>query len=146
VHFSRQRVWGVPIPIFYCEDCGEPLVNEATIEKVADIFEKEGSDAWWAHPAEELLPEGTKCAKCGGTHFRKEKDIMDVWFDSGSSHMGVLQTSGTAMAGRYVPRRQRPAQRLVPVVPADVCRRHGPRAVQSRPDPRLCARWVKAAR
>ena len=88
---SRQRVWGVPIPIFYCEDCGEPLVNEATIEKVADIFETEGSDAWWAHPAEELLPEGTKCAKCGGTHFRKEKDIMDVWFDSGSSHMGVLR-------------------------------------------------------
>ena len=88
---SRQRVWGVPIPIFYCEDCGEPLVNEATIDKVANIFEKEGSDAWWSHTAEELLPEGTKCPKCGGTRFRKEKDIMDVWFDSGSSHMGVLR-------------------------------------------------------
>ena len=88
---SRQRVWGVPIPIFYCEDCGEPLINEDTVEKIATIFDKEGSDAWWNHTAEELLPEGTKCPKCGGTHFRKEKDIMDVWFDSGSSHMGVCK-------------------------------------------------------
>ena len=87
---SRQRVWGVPIPIFYCEECNEPLVNEATIEKIADIFEKEGSDAWWKYEADQLLPEGTKCPKCGHTHFRKEKDIMDVWFDSGSSHMGVM--------------------------------------------------------
>lgn len=88
---SRQRVWGVPIPIFYCEDCGEPLINEETVEKIATIFDKEGSDAWWNHTAEELLPEGTKCPKCGCTHFRKEKDIMDVWFDSGSSHMGVCK-------------------------------------------------------
>lgn len=87
---SRQRVWGVPIPIFYCEDCGEPLITPDTISHLAAIFEKEGSDAWWAHTAEELLPEGTKCAKCGGTHFRKESDIMDVWFDSGSSHRAVL--------------------------------------------------------
>jgi isoleucyl-tRNA synthetase len=87
---SRQRVWGVPIPIFYCENCNEPLVNEATIDKIADIFEKEGSDAWWKYEADALLPEGTKCPKCGHTHFRKEKDIMDVWFDSGSSHMGVM--------------------------------------------------------
>ena len=88
---SRQRVWGIPIPIFYCEDCGEPLITPETIAKIADIFEKEGSDAWWAHSAEELLPEGIKCSKCGGTHFRKETDIMDVWFDSGSSHMGVCK-------------------------------------------------------
>ncbi len=88
---SRQRVWGIPIPIFYCEDCGEPLITPETIAKIADIFEKEGSDAWWAHSAEELLPEGMKCSKCGGTHFRKESDIMDVWFDSGSSHMGVCK-------------------------------------------------------
>ena len=88
---SRQRVWGVPIPIFYCQDCGDSLVNEATIESVANIFEKEGSDAWWAHSAEELLPAGTKCPKCGGTHFTKETDIMDVWFDSGSTHMSVLR-------------------------------------------------------
>ena len=87
---SRQRVWGVPIPIFYCEKCNEPLVNEETIDKIANIFEQEGSDAWWKYEADQLLPEGTKCLKCGHTHFRKEKDIMDVWFDSGSSHMGVL--------------------------------------------------------
>ncbi len=87
---SRQRVWGVPIPIFYCEDCGEPLITPETVDHIANIFAKEGSDAWWAHPAEELMPAGTKCAKCGGTHFRKETDIMDVWFDSGSSHRAVL--------------------------------------------------------
>ena len=86
---SRQRVWGVPIPVFYCDNCGEHLINEATIDSVANWFEKEGSDAWWAHTAEELLPEGTVCPKCGGKHFHKESDIMDVWFDSGSSHMAV---------------------------------------------------------
>lgn len=89
---SRQRVWGVPIPIFYCEDCKEHLVNDDTINAVADLFAKEGSDAWWAHSAEEILPQGTKCPKCGGTHFRKESDIMDVWFDSGSSHAAVCKT------------------------------------------------------
>lgn len=89
---SRQRVWGVPIPIFYCEDCNEHLVNDDTINAVADLFAKEGCDAWWAHSAEEILPQGTKCPKCGGTHFRKESDIMDVWFDSGSSHAAVCKT------------------------------------------------------
>lgn len=89
---SRQRVWGVPIPIFYCEDCNEHLVNDDTINAVADLFAKEGSDAWWAHSAEEILPQGTKCPKCGATHFRKESDIMDVWFDSGSSHAAVCKT------------------------------------------------------
>ncbi len=88
---SRQRVWGVPIPIFYCRSCGEPLVNESTIEHVADIFEREGSDAWFAKSEAELLPAGTACAKCGHAEFRKETDIMDVWFDSGSSHMAVLE-------------------------------------------------------
>lgn len=86
---SRQRVWGVPIPVFYCDNCDEHLINETTINAVADWFEKEGSDAWWAHTAEELLPKGTVCPKCGCTRFHKEKDIMDVWFDSGSSHMAV---------------------------------------------------------
>ncbi|PZE22635.1 isoleucine--tRNA ligase [Paenibacillus xerothermodurans] len=88
---SRQRVWGVPIPIFYCRSCNEPIVNQDTIEHVAQIFEQEGSNAWFQKDEEELLPEGTTCPKCGHDHFRKETDIMDVWFDSGSSHMGVLE-------------------------------------------------------
>ncbi len=87
---SRQRNWGVPIPIFYCEDCGEHLINDATIDAVANLFAAEGSNAWYNHPADEILPSGTKCPKCGGTHFRKESDIMDVWFDSGSTHAAVL--------------------------------------------------------
>ena len=87
---SRQRTWGVPIPIFYCDDCGKPIVDKATIERVAEIFGREGSDAWWIREAAELLPEGFVCPDCGGKAFRKEKDIMDVWFDSGSSHMAVL--------------------------------------------------------
>ncbi len=86
---SRQRVWGVPIPVFYCEDCGEHIINDTTINAVADLFGKEGSDAWWARSAEEILPAEFTCPKCGGKHFRKESDIMDVWFDSGSSHRAV---------------------------------------------------------
>jgi isoleucyl-tRNA synthetase len=88
---SRQRKWGVPIPIFYCEDCGEPLIDKEAMLAVADLFEKEGSNAWFTHQASEILPEGTKCAKCGGKSFSKEKDIMDVWFDSGTSHAAVLK-------------------------------------------------------
>ncbi|MEG1727557.1 MAG: isoleucine--tRNA ligase [Acidaminococcaceae bacterium] len=88
---SRQRVWGVPIPIFYCEDCGVSIVNDATINAVADLFGKEGSDAWWAHSAAEILPADTVCPQCGGQHFTKETDIMDVWFDSGSSHEAVCK-------------------------------------------------------
>ena len=88
---SRQRKWGVPIPIFYCADCGEPLVDKEAMLAVADLFEKEGSNAWFTHEADDILAAGTKCAKCGGTHFEKEKDIMDVWFDSGSSHRSVCK-------------------------------------------------------
>ncbi len=89
---SRQRTWGVPIPIFYCRGCGHPLVNDETIDKVAGIFEKEGSNAWFDKEESELLPEGTVCPECGHREFRKETDIMDVWFDSGSSHAAVLET------------------------------------------------------
>ncbi len=89
---SRQRAWGVPIPIFYCRSCNEPLVNEQTIEHVAVIFAKEGSGAWFTREEKELLPNETVCPKCGHREFRKETDIMDVWFDSGSSHVGVLAT------------------------------------------------------
>ena len=88
---SRQRSWGVPIPAFYCDDCGKWIITSETMKKVEEIVEKEGTDAWWAHSAEELLPEGFKCPHCGGTHFHKEKDIMDVWFDSGSTWNGVLR-------------------------------------------------------
>ena len=87
---SRQRAWGVPIPVFYCEDCGEVIVTDETISHVAELFEKESSDAWVNHTVEELLPQGFKCPKCGKTHFRKENDIMDVWFDSGITWRAVV--------------------------------------------------------
>lgn len=88
---SRQRAWGVPIPIFYCEDCGEVICSDETIENIAKLFEKESSDAWVKYSAEELLPQGFVCPKCGKAHFRKEKDIMDVWFDSGVSWRAVVE-------------------------------------------------------
>ena len=87
---SRQRAWGVPIPVFYCEDCGEVIVTDETIENVAQIFEKESSDAWVKYSEEDLLPKGFKCPKCGKTHFKKENDIMDVWFDSGITWRAVV--------------------------------------------------------
>ena len=85
---SRQRTWGVPIPIFYCADCGKELINDDTIKAVSELFRTEGPDKWWELEADEILPADTKCS-CGGTHFTKEHDIMDVWFDSGSSHKAV---------------------------------------------------------
>ena len=88
---SRQRTWGVPIPVFYCEDCGEVIVTDETIEHIAEIFEKESSDAWVKYSAEELLPKGFVCPKCGKTHLKKENDIMDVWFDSGISWRAVVE-------------------------------------------------------
>lgn len=88
---SRQRAWGVPIPVFYCEECGEPIVTDETIENVAKMFEKESSDAWVKYSAEELLPKDFVCPHCGKKHFRKEKDIMDVWFDSGVTWRAVVE-------------------------------------------------------
>ncbi|MEE0944982.1 MAG: isoleucine--tRNA ligase [Clostridia bacterium] len=85
---SRQRTWGVPIPMFFCEECGKELINDDTIKAVSDLFKTEGPDMWWEKSAEEILPAGTKCS-CGCSKFTKEKDIMDVWFDSGSSHKAV---------------------------------------------------------
>lgn len=87
---SRQRIWGVPIPIFYCEKCGKEHVDDSSIEAVSKLFAEKGSDAWFVTEAADILPKGTACVKCGGTEFRRETDIMDVWFDSGCSHTAVL--------------------------------------------------------
>lgn len=87
---SRQRTWGVPIPIFYCQDCGKEIVNDETIAHIQQLFAEHGSNIWFEKDAAELAPEGLKC-ECGCHEFRKETDIMDVWFDSGSSHIAVLE-------------------------------------------------------
>ncbi|MBQ2960379.1 MAG: isoleucine--tRNA ligase [Oscillospiraceae bacterium] len=88
---SRQRRWGLPIPVFYCEDCNKPVCTEETIESVANIFEKSGSNAWFELEAAELLPQGFKCPHCGGIHFYKETDTLDGWFDSGSTHYASMK-------------------------------------------------------
>jgi isoleucyl-tRNA synthetase len=88
---SRQRVWGVSIPVFYCAKCSEAVAEPAIINRVADVFEKESSDAWYSREAVELLPPGYLCKKCGAAEWTKETDILDVWFDSGSSSVAVLE-------------------------------------------------------
>ena len=87
---SRQRTWGVPIPVFYCKNCGQYHVDEESIQAVSNLFREKGSDAWYTTDAKDILPAGTKCKKCGGTEFIKETDIMDVWFDSGTTHASVM--------------------------------------------------------
>ncbi len=88
---SRQRVWGTPIPGFTCTNCRTVLAHPTIIEHVASLVEQDGADLWFAKPAFELLPQGTKCAQCGGTEFEKERDILDVWFESGVSFAAVLK-------------------------------------------------------
>ena len=88
---SRQRTWGVPIPIFYCDSCGKTIINDETISHLQEIFASEGSEAWFARSAAELVPPGFVCPDCQGASFTKETDTMDVWFDSGSSHLAVLE-------------------------------------------------------
>lgn len=90
---SRQRVWGVNIPAFYCEDCGDVLLDPYVIRHISRKFREKNSDVWFEEPPEKLLPEGTKCKKCGGNRFRKETDILDVWFDSGITSLVVLKDS-----------------------------------------------------
>jgi isoleucyl-tRNA synthetase len=87
---SRQRVWGVPITVFHCESCGKPLMDADAAAPAIELFRKEGADAWWSHPVEDLIRPGTKCPQCGSTQFRKESDTLDVWLDSGCSHLAVL--------------------------------------------------------
>ncbi len=94
---SRQRSWGVPIPVFYCSGCEEAVADPKIIDHVADIFAQETADAWYARESSKLLPAGFKCQKCSGTDFRKETDILDVWFDSGSSCVAVLETRGETL-------------------------------------------------
>jgi isoleucyl-tRNA synthetase len=88
---SRQRAWGIPITVFYCSACKEPLADEKTINHVAHLFEEKGADAWFEEGVTHLLPEGIRCPRCGGKDFSKETDILDVWFDSGVSHAAVLE-------------------------------------------------------
>ena len=87
---SRQREWGVPIPVFFCESCNEALLDIPTIDNVRELFAKSGSDSWYTTDSNEIIPKGTRCAACGSEKFRKGKDILDVWFESGSS-ISVLE-------------------------------------------------------
>ena len=87
---SRQRVWGVPIPAVDCTACGEAILTPALVERAAWVLEQYGADAWYERPTEEFIPDGLTCSKCGGVSFEREMNILDVWFDSGSSHEAVL--------------------------------------------------------
>ncbi|MEP6918768.1 MAG: isoleucine--tRNA ligase, partial [Acidobacteriota bacterium] len=87
---SRQRAWGVPIPAVDCASCGDALLTPALVERAATVFDTYGADSWYERPIEEFIPEGLTCPACGGTEFERERDILDVWFDSGSSHEAVL--------------------------------------------------------
>ncbi len=99
---SRQRTWGVPIPIFYCADCEKEYVTDESLAKIQKIFKEKGSNAWFDLSEEELMPNGAKCEACGCTNFKKETDIMDVWFDSGSTHASVLEERGLPEATLYL--------------------------------------------
>jgi isoleucyl-tRNA synthetase len=89
---SRQRIWGVPIAVFMCEECNQPIIDAALNRSIVDRFQREGIESWATTPNAEILPAGTKCAHCGGTEFRKETDILDVWFDSGTSWYAVAES------------------------------------------------------
>lgn len=99
---SRQRTWGVPLPIFYCKDCGKEYVTPESLDKVQNIVREKGTNAWFELSEKELMPEGAKCTECGCTEFVKETDIMDVWFDSGSTHESVLAERGLPEANLYL--------------------------------------------
>jgi len=88
---SRQRKWGLPIPVFYCADCGKPVVTDESIDAVSSLFAAEGSNTWFDKSADEILPAGFTCPHCGGKKFTKEEDTLDGWFDSGSTHFAAMQ-------------------------------------------------------
>ena len=88
---SRQRRWGLPIPVFYCKECGKPVCTPETIAHISKLFDEHGSNYWFAHEAMELVPEGLSCPHCGGKTFEKETDTLDGWFDSGSTHIASLR-------------------------------------------------------
>ena len=91
---SRQRTWGVPITVFFCDECDEPVITQEIIDHVSDMVEQTGADIWFTKSEKELLPPGTSCPKCGADRFRKETDILDVWFDSGVSYAAVMENRG----------------------------------------------------
>ena len=99
---SRQRTWGVPIPIFYCKNCEHEYVTEESLAKVQEIVKEKGTNAWFDMDAKDLMPKGCVCSECGGKEFKKETDIMDVWFDSGSTHESVLAERGLPEADLYL--------------------------------------------
>ena len=116
---SRQRIWGVPIAVFLCTGCRSPLNDPAVHRRVVALFAAEGADAWYVRDAAEILPPGTVCASCGGSDFKKEMDILDVWFESGASQAAVLgDGKGSSLACRSLYRGWRPASWMVPVFPA----------------------------
>ena len=89
---SRQRIWGVPIALFLCKKCNQPVKSQDTYARVVELFHQHGADAWYDAKAEAVLPTDAKCAGCGSTEFRRETDILDVWIDSGTSWAAVLET------------------------------------------------------
>ena len=95
---SRQRIWGVPIAVFLCEDCNKPILDPALNRTIIDLFEREGAEAWHTTETSALLPSGVTCAHCGGSQFRKETDILDVWFDSGTSWFAVCESDSDLKA------------------------------------------------
>ena len=88
---SRQRAWGVPIPVLYCIECGKELITPDSLEAIRRMIERDGADSWFIREPEDFIPPGTRCQDCGSSKFEKENDILDVWFESGISHLAVLR-------------------------------------------------------
>ena len=142
---SRQRAWGVPIPALKCGACGHVGLYDEVMAAAERIFESEGSDAWFNRPAGDFVTPDLKCEKCQGTSFEKEEDVLDVWFDSGSSQAAVLgKRPELSVAGRRLPRSGRAGARMVRVVARMRGRRARPCAVSHRDKPRADGRRAGA--